>query len=577
VYPATGGVGAQIFFNVGSMVAFAPQVNLDITVNVEFVDVPIRVEDPGNPGTFINSLAPDIFIDARPAGDSWQTYYETATRNRQLSGFFVDPLVPITSLDTGPARWRIGIGGNLMTHPDVQPLPVFADLPGSANQGFYVNDPTTNPRASWEAWDLDTDDLIYYEQLEAEWTFEEPPVPTPGIKWQLARDNLFHVATQFVAVDAAANETGDDDIDNILDPLHIWWLINVQTRILNNAEGRTLRSPDIDWALNRSTNVALTPPDDLTAGPRVISTFRVWAAERYSDVYVPITGWQPWSRRLIDSASLTEDPYNPAGTGLADLYPVLDIEEYLGPAPPVGHGIGIPLDLYRDRWLLIVVLSADEAGNVEPWPAELSLDAFDNATVNASNGVNWMRFYNGGEGLPDTQIEAEFWYDAAVDGVRAAGADYLGAVRRIPLRDQEGLFIEGAFTLVVDPGTAVASDIKVQWTLTEDGAPLSGPAGVSPWNPRRQQVVLPNDGGFASFRIRFAPPLPDPAADDPKHYTFEAMAFVDGNNNDIYEPALNEIADPVPATYSFTVLPAAPAFERVDTEDTQAIKIQEEQ
>ncbi|MBI4557328.1 MAG: right-handed parallel beta-helix repeat-containing protein, partial [Candidatus Hydrogenedentes bacterium] len=163
------GVGAQIFFNVGSI-----SNNLALGEPPLYVEVASPYEDPpvqdvnGNP-----ILGLDDF---------------TGLTSRQVSGFVPSEPRTNASLVQGSARWVIVQGGNLLTG-----VTAFRSLATSgSNVGYDPDNPTSTQDAN-------------NALLGALWDFEHPggAGTVAGLPWQTARDNLFHLAVQFRAQDRA--------------------------------------------------------------------------------------------------------------------------------------------------------------------------------------------------------------------------------------------------------------------------------------------------------------------------------------------------------------------------------------
>ncbi|MBI4557401.1 MAG: hypothetical protein HY706_07455, partial [Candidatus Hydrogenedentes bacterium] len=347
------------------------------------------------------------------------------------------------------------------------------------------------------------------------------------------------------AQDRAGNVTQDS---MLLDPLHLWWLLDVRTRITPNREGQTVEFPQFTWDLGRT----FAPP--ATGQPKPIFTYRLWSADNYDGPYTPLAtlpNWAPWSSQNV--------------LGYDSFFVALNI-----------------INDFAGKWLLLVVAGGDEAGNMEPWPInDLALGAGDQVMVNAgaTSGTNWQRFMVSSTQAPDTVVAPMFWHnnlgapvgdttpnpDEFIEDIAPTNFGELrfGAAKIIPLpplalnqrvEAQFQIDLLGNFT-----GTA-----QVHWELLRDGSRIlegiTGPAVGT------VSLTLPGQANFLFGD--------EPARRVAVNYVFRAWTEVDTDNDSIFEAR-----DPTPANVYFTVVPDTDAGKYINpknTLDAQPVKTKEE-
>jgi hypothetical protein len=538
--PLAGVDGTKVFFNNGSIannsaasLPGVPSGNLIFHATIEFVDPPVT--DPlGNQ------------IGGNPEDED---IYNISHDTRQVSGFLpVEP--PTDAFDIGAGRWEFETGGNfLVGAPMIGTYTTSGTGPGS-NQGFY--DP-----AYLEA----TGDAVPPPVSVQMGVSNEVLVPiwaiqAPGIDWNVANDDLFHVAAQMIAQDLAGNETPDEE-DFETDPLHIWWPVNVQSRLSPDREGQATVSGNFTMQLNRSVD------PQAEGGPVPIFMYRVYTAPDYLGPYIPVTGWTDWS----------------SATSISN---ISSIPGVLG------------------QWVLVVCQGADEAGNVEPWwgglvgpaptpPTDGPIDLSDPVHDEWARLLpNWQRFFFSGIAAPDTRVDPTFWHDLDGDGVIDGGEPNFGQSRLIPLPSDITIPVRAQFLVSTVRPPGAVEPIRVQWEFIEAGVlqdsgvltPFPDPAFSS------DSQVLPMIASDAAAAPN--PPyeiagsngifLGDvPLRQQPITYVFRAAAFFDIVDDGVFDPFAGEIMDPTPANVYFTVVPTGvPGFIKSPTdEDSQPIKEQE--
>lgn len=542
-------VGPQVLFNVGSLANevfydegadtfyrnfWLPNRSLNLQVLAQFIDPPVT-DAAGNP-----ILGEDQF---------------TSLDNRQVSGFSAVDVQGAAEnvLGAEPFEWVFEAGDGLLASLNVS-LDVTIDEALGVNPGFdfVLGAGTFDPE----------NNLAYVD-----WTFMEPSIGA-GIPWMRAWQNApFHLAVRFKATDAAGNTTADRFL---LDPLHIWWLLNTRTVIDPNREGTTVQFPSFSWRLDRGFN------PNLGASLQPVFTYRFWQREGLAEhkpegldePFYPITqgefpglvgdsgwpewspdGWSEWSYRRALPARFFDR------TGF--------LEELSG------------------HWLLLVVAGGDEAGNIELWPCtELFLDqGTQQVTVFGESGRNWQRFYISGTQAPETEVNAFFWHNRILPSpnrrVDLREASF-GSATIIPFpADPNTHRVEARFRITLSGELADLDDdglhdVKVLWELVKNGNEAD-----------RLVSTFPDPEGTNSITVLIPFDL-GPILGSPRvsvNYLFRATAFLDDPfSGTVGQFDAGESIDPTPANVLFTVVPGSVgAFvDPKDSPDDQPIKLQEE-
>ncbi|MBI5091243.1 MAG: right-handed parallel beta-helix repeat-containing protein [Candidatus Hydrogenedentes bacterium] len=539
--PTTGN-GAQAFFNPGSVSDgyFAANGNpsqlnnLNIQVKIAIQDVPPADVTTGN-----EILALD------------ETYSPTIAVHRQVAGFG-DPLPASTTQQTQDQALTgtPGPGGRLVDWvfdtgalPPVTTVNTTYTASGGSNPGY---DPVTGlPR------DFDN------ARLSVAWTFNDPAYPfvagsSTGIPYT-GSDN--HMAVRFRIRDTAKNVTPQD---KLLDPLHLWWMLSTRSRIQPNREGTQVASPDFVWALDRGFNT------NAAGQPQPLFTYRLWEnlTNDYNGPYVPVTGWFAWS---------TQNRLSP--------------QQF--------DALGITAS-HSARWLLLTVVGADEAGNVEMWPWA---DA-NQLLASASSGANWQRFFLKGPGdVFDTTIAAQFWWNNLPPDINSTGAgeQIVGSGPIVPSpTNLAAQRLEAHFILNAIGPLPAGTDVRcVYWELIREND-SNKISGVFPPRP----VAAPYTAADASFHLYvpgdFGPnnvlgvntdlspyrylgdASTNPEQRRPVNYVLRAWTFMDKNDNRQWDRN-TELGDPAPASFQFTVVPnVADYIQNKNNTDFQPVKVQEE-
>lgn len=508
--------GAQIFFNRGNVDVFGPiPSSLTVGVRVDYVDPRPENVYPAVPNIeFIEFIEPAGFANVSTGGN--KTMASVRGLNRGLTDFF-DPI------------WRVEAPGD-------QILTRF----GATAQAMFA---TSNFEAL----------ASIQDHLAAEW------------RVTLARAAMntdpAHIPVRFAAVDAAGNVTRQDQL---LDLLHIWWMVKAETQLSPFLNGE-VDLPAFSWRLKRSES----PGDAPGAEPRF--ALRLLANPNLPDGTVALNPNGPF-RPVPNAGPFTANGWAlPAWTTATSLSPTV-FEE-------------VRETLY-DRWFVFVVIGADEAGNVEPWPGGFDAATQQPVGLFTTDGIdyfiaggqvagsNWQRFYMPAPGdVIDTGIRAAFWHDQApFNGVADAGEDLFGEARIVPLPAKQFFDpLQGVATRRVDvefkfkisaPTVDPNAPRSVDWSLQKNGRGLT--------NGR----LLLDPGSSDTATLRLAATvfsdvdefLGDPARRDPVAYVLTAQAVV----------GTGGVRDATPANYAFTVAPSVEGFvENRQSPDAQPVKIVE--
>ncbi|MFP6597319.1 MAG: hypothetical protein VCC01_07680, partial [Candidatus Hydrogenedentota bacterium] len=361
---------AQRFFNVASISNDAPIENLFLQVSAEFIDRDVDTIL----GTDSALGLPDRFNGdtiRQPAGFDTLTTSIMGDQNQVLIGLEGDGNIR--------ARWVLQGGSSSL--PNVQGVSA-QFLPSGSNitTGFV------------------------YAQTGI------PSVTQMAVAWNLyggiSPDDIsdpMHLITKFAAGDRATIYLPRGDIsldarsvmttrDQQLDPLHIWWMREVNTNIFRDnipANGVT-RTPRFQWEISGRPRAELTAAKN---NPYPLFSYQLWQSPRSANTEEFRDG--PYTQVLGGYGD-----WNALNTGFE---PVLSTNSE-----------------NKNSWFLLTVAAIDEAGNVEQWPAnELSITVdpeTGNLSLNVigvqSGGGNWRRFYYPSAASEiDTEVTPFFWHD----------------------------------------------------------------------------------------------------------------------------------------------------------------------
>lgn len=223
--------------------------------------------------------------------------------------------------------------------------------------------------------------------ITGDWHFRQPP-PSVGQGSLRFEDHI--EASHFVARllfrgrDAACNVTPIASRDRRQGPLNLWWIVNVDTRLTRHTDGDELElgEASFSWELARGFSPSAI------GQPQPQFTWRVYQLDTTApvpEVYIPATDWAPW---------------RPGRSG-PDITPE-EFEDLVG--------------IFGEK-LLLVVIGADEAGNVTKFPFE-DLVQENPGDVNSRIEVvagrrerpNWFRFTVTREQTARARIAADLWW-----------------------------------------------------------------------------------------------------------------------------------------------------------------------
>ncbi|MDX9972419.1 MAG: right-handed parallel beta-helix repeat-containing protein [FCB group bacterium] len=373
------------------------------------------------------------------------------------------------------------------------------------------------------------DDVSYNynnSSTEAEWTFVDEN-GNPTLEWT---GSTRHDVIRFRARDRAGNVT---ETNMRLEPLHTWWIVDARSRFNAPSEGSTVDSVNFTVQMDRSP--AQSPAVTPALQPQF--TYRFYTSPNYDGPYVPSVDLPNW-------AAWTSNP-----------------------------SIMQPYDFGGD-WVLLVTLAADEAGNVEQWPDTIN-NIDDPILFNAGSALNWRRFRvtPSGAGNLDTILTPYFWHDGLVPGGLPpqgevdAGETVFGGQPIIPSPPNiDTACVGGRFTIAVQ--TTTMYRIGIVYSLAGGEVASSSVDQLLPLNATTLEIIVPT------------PRLEDITAPRmPQNWVFSAQAYIDVDDNGLYEPNGDDVIDQTPASFAFTVVPqtSLDAYVRNrESMDRQPIKVQEE-
>ena len=551
--PGTGN-GAQIFMNMASEANNFVDETMDFRVQVVFEDLTVHETF----GFAINALTDTDFFD-------------NTVLNRQVSGFDIRPspdgdfpggslIIPEggtpdstirnRAVESDHVQW-VFAGGS-----DIPPLNTIGNMPLVDHQVDLI-DLLKRDTGFWAS-DLTHMFNETFTRLDTIWEVGDAFGTDIGIRLTTARN--LHMILQFRARDWAGswpvNQTNFTEKARRLDPLHIWWLRDTATRLFPNREGSEVFDPTFTLRLDNgfSTSAIGLPP---------IYNYRVFVRNvpgkgAYdlpvlgTDLYEGLAGWTGWG-----PASAI-----PSGT-------------FISPPPP-------PPSVFENRWILLVAVNTDEAGNVEKWPDDLILDVTENdiREVNAGSGRNWQRFFiKAQEQQIETELTAFFWHNEFPpnnDTVDAGERTY-GDTHVIPLPPRNTFSpndptdpvyserVEGRF--VIDTEAEGAGAIVVSWGLFEAGSTVALASNLTESvDPVSGQAIVTFPTLNFTLPIAQDELLGDRDRRRAISYVFRATTVAGG------------VPDSTPANFHFTVVPSVQGFiENRQSDDEQPIKVFERQ
>jgi len=576
---------AQVFFRASSLTNFflesnyvnnEPSANLMFTLQVVFEDVDIYTamgrDRTGVLNTNRFSGSTDRLVAGFPNGTTTLTgrrdnvlVANTAQPDLQIAWEFLpsgtqSPNIEGITVDYIPGT-LVAAGGNPGLSTNLQAFPI--ELTGV----YTIGDPG-DPTSGVQVADTGARTLmpVVFRAVDRAGDYFPQGDPAQG------RRKLY-----------TANDTSGTDAYSAqpeVGPLHLWWLRSTATLVTSNVptSGDSV-SPEFSWTTTGApdTDVVLDPLDGV--GVQRLYSYAIYRTdgagtrdEQRDGPYDTLVGslfgptggggpgqWSEWNPRATLNANEVR-----AITGGLD---------------------GV--------WYLLVVMSCDEAGNIEVWPeAQLEISANDGPSVidfvNEGVGTqerNWERWFVAPVGRQvDTRVEPFFWHDQDqgtalpppnFNGDRAflSGEPSFGDAEVIPypsirfFNPNAGIRLErvmGEFRMTL---TSESGPLGVLWTLFENGVEVFTNVEITPsqYLAIQGSLVLPPiltpDSGFLGSANR-----------QPTYYTFQAQAYLDVNNNDLYDNG-TDILDTSPATVQFVVVDNVAEFiQRRKSEDAQPIQ-----
>ena len=223
---------------------------------------------------------------------------------------------------------------------------------------------------------------------------------------------------------------------------------------------------------------------------------------------------------------------------------------------------------------MIVLLGADEAGNVEPL-------RFDPTTINVDAlPPNAKTFFFTNQQAPDTNVSLELWYDLNSNGVIDGGEPVFGDNPIVPYNPQ----LRARYAVSINSNGDAPGPFFAGWTFHEDGLQTqryqAGDPDPGINNPQRpigpfvsNSDVVPRIAPGPTFVPDFpdiVPQLNLGALGNPNAavtYLFTAAAYyIDGV----------PVVDPTPASAYFVVVPAGVGDFVMSPEDANKQPIKEQ-
>ncbi len=507
--------GLQVFFNQGSIANLFPDPTFTVQ-NGETLDFGIRMVFIDPPVTNPNAN-PQIAI---PGYD-----FYTNSSVRQVAGFplLVSGTDDLTEAVGGAADDNILLQGYGRWYPDstigltvgtaktavfqTGDSDAFSPFPnnvGVFDPALFPGDSVPNPGAT-----LDPGN----DMLTVDWQLFDVPPSAASQVWRLR--------AQFVGEDLAVNATGlagtqatPQIYDTLFDPLQLWWMYDVASSLSGPSNCEVAADPVFQARL-------LGSRPGVTGQPLPAFTYGLYVSATCAGPYVasPL-GWSAWS-----------------------LDPLISLREDLAPAD---------LALLNNQYVMIVLLGADEAGNVEPL-------RFDPTTVDTSAlPPNAKTFFFTNQQAPDTNVNLELWYDLNSNGVIDGGEPVFGDNPIVPYNPQ----LRARYAVSINSNGDAAGPFFATWSFHEDGLQTqSGPpnADIGPFGSNADVIarVAPAVGFPDITPQQNGGALGNPNA--AVTYLFTAAAY--------YTDVAGPIVDPTPASAYFVVVPAGVDDYVMSTED----------
>ncbi len=576
---------AQVFFNVSSLTnnfadsapdaSGVPTANLQFTLDVIFEDVDI----------YTAMDMDQTEIDAGRNAD-----FFGGSRVRQVAGFTGGTILPPQGSDRDSA---LTSGNRVLIQWDFQStpfrLPEFEGVsvtytatgPSSigSNQGLSTNlaaTPTVlrgtfdigNASNATTGVQLDEAGVrtmmsVVFRAVDRAGDYTPQSNATPGTKKLYTRNDTRSATSGGYAVDRQPE----------IGPLNLWWLRTTATRLISNipASGDT-RAPSFTWENTGEPDPGAYPDSLDGDGSERLYSYGIYRTN-------PASGTRdeqrdgPWPYTLVGSL-IDNNSLGGAGFWSGWNAPTTLTANQVQDILLQGDGGGVIVT--EGAWFLLVVMSCDEAGNIELWPETQLVNPSGAGpsiidSVNDAAGAeerNWERWFvpPSGEAV-DTRIEPLYWHDSGgppFNGIVDTGEASFGDAEVIPYPPRATfsppLLIERRVAaqirvrLLTDAGNANAD-----WELLENGVSVATGTGA---------IVL-GDG----FTVVLRDPYLGVASRQPTYYVFRARTFIDNPLNPNGTLDSGEIYDTSPATVQFVVVDNVANFiQNRKSEDTQPIQ-----
>lgn len=334
--------------------------------------------------------------------------------------------------------------------------------------------------------------------LNAVWTLRIPEIR--------ARNNDWHMRLNVVASDRARNQSVLADVK----PLELWWMQYARAELTSRFNGAAVPVPQLTWKLFRAGQA---PSDVSPCEP--LFRYRIWSADLGG-------GWKNATWQALDSWS-----------------------DWIS-----GTGVTLPtsvLNATLNRRLLVTIVGADEAGNVQP-AGVADGDSIEGVAVLDENGIQYDHWLNLGlTGTVDTTLSTRIWYyDTDLDEPEAFLRDFGGSGAQVPDPDSNRVIVLAQFDIGVQASQGARRRVVLEISGTTDQGATND---LGPFTA----VLAPGQKGEVTIFVaqnRRNAPFALPAGVNAITYFVRARAEMDANN-----PGGGEVTiiDDSPATMSFTV------------------------
>ncbi len=314
-----------------------------------------------------------------------------------------------------------------------------------------------------------------WDQMIVNWEVDNLSFDAAGTSW--------HRSATFDVVDLAGNQAATDKFQ-------FWWMQDPHATLLSGPAGQTIADPEFTWDLYRDGGEVPASADPC----KPLASIRLWTAPG-NDPPLPTTSWTAisdwscwWDSKTINS--------------LWDMGGGISLGAKLVPIP--------------DRWVLLTILGADEAGNLQ---SDSGLGTSTTMAQLAVKDIEYMYWRTVGANIAlDTTLNAQFWYNIIPKNIypeypcqpvpnndeslrtRSQGETSFGSATRIPLvpADVCDQRIEAEFTIT--PGlsdsvlAAVANNpqaLYAQWELYEDSRLVA--SGRVEFKNMQAKLYVPSD------------------------------------------------------------------------------------